>query len=105
MKTICLAFVVAAALAGTASGASQGGSVDLVAYSTPKDAYGKIIQAFQSTVAGGGVSFTQSYGRPVTRRARSQRGSRRTSSTCRSTRHRPARAQEARPEELEGECA
>src|SRR5262249_30589388 len=62
MKTICLAFVVAAALAGTASGASQGGSVDLVAYSTPKDAYGKIIQAFQSTVAGGGGSFTQSYG-------------------------------------------
>jgi sulfate transport system substrate-binding protein len=51
-----------ALLAGSASGASKGGSVDLVAYSTPKDAYGKIISAFQQTAAGSGVSFTQSYG-------------------------------------------
>ena len=41
---------------------SQGGSVDLVAYSTPKDAYGKIISAFQKTQAGNGTSFSQSYG-------------------------------------------
>ena len=34
----------------------------LVAYSTPKDAYGKIISAFQQTAAGNGVSFNQSYG-------------------------------------------
>ncbi|HUK93658.1 MAG TPA: sulfate ABC transporter substrate-binding protein [Gaiellaceae bacterium] len=51
-----------ALLAGSASGASKGGSVNLVAYSTPKDAYGKIISAFQKTPAGSGVSFTQSYG-------------------------------------------
>jgi sulfate transport system substrate-binding protein len=51
-----------ALLAGSAAGASQGGSVDLVAYSTPKDAYGKIISAFQKTQAGDGTSFSQSYG-------------------------------------------
>jgi sulfate transport system substrate-binding protein len=34
----------------------------LVAYSTPKDAYGQLISAFQKTQAGSGVSFAQSYG-------------------------------------------
>jgi sulfate transport system substrate-binding protein len=34
----------------------------LVAYSTPKDAYSKIIPAFQKTAVGKGVSFSQSYG-------------------------------------------
>jgi sulfate transport system substrate-binding protein len=52
----------AALLASSATGASKGGSVNLVAYSTPKDAYGKIIQAFGKTKAGSGVSFNQSYG-------------------------------------------
>jgi sulfate transport system substrate-binding protein len=33
-----------------------------VAYSTPKDAYSKIIPAFQKTAVGKGVSFSQSYG-------------------------------------------
>jgi sulfate transport system substrate-binding protein len=51
-----------AILAGSAAGASKGGSVDLVAYSTPKDAYGKIISSFQKTQAGSGVDFSQSYG-------------------------------------------
>jgi sulfate transport system substrate-binding protein len=51
-----------ALLAGSAAGASSGGSVDLVAYSTPKDAYGKIISAFQKTGAGNGTGFSQSYG-------------------------------------------
>ena len=62
MKGICIGLVIAGMLAGSAGGASQSGSVDLVAYSTPKDAYGKIIAAFQNTGAGKGVSFTQSYG-------------------------------------------
>jgi sulfate transport system substrate-binding protein len=62
MKTICIALVGVALLAGSAAGASKGGSVDLVAYSTPKDAYGKIIQAFNKTGAGSGVGFSQSYG-------------------------------------------
>ena len=33
----------------------------MVAYSTPKTVYGKIIQAYQQTAAGKGVSFTQSF--------------------------------------------
>ena len=36
--------------------------LSLIAYSTPKTVMGKIIQAFQKTPDGGGVSFTQSYG-------------------------------------------
>src|SRR5881398_1827078 len=62
MKIIWIALGAVALLAGSASGASKGTSVDLVAYSTPKDAYGKIISAFQNTAAGNAVSFTQSYG-------------------------------------------
>src|SRR5438046_4478547 len=62
MKSIRIALLGIALLAGSAAGASKGTSIDLVAYSTPKDAYGKIISAFQSTSAGQGVNFTQSYG-------------------------------------------
>jgi sulfate/thiosulfate transport system substrate-binding protein len=45
-----------------ASGDGNGGKINLVAYSTPKEAYGELIPAFQKTTAGKGVSFTQSYG-------------------------------------------
>jgi sulfate/thiosulfate transport system substrate-binding protein len=62
MKAIGIALVGAVVIVGSATGASKGGSVNLVAYSTPKDAYGKIIQAFDKTKAGSGVSFNQSYG-------------------------------------------
>src|SRR3954453_13270189 len=62
MRVIWIALVGVALLTGTAAGASRSGSVDLVAYSTPKDAYGKIISAFQKTQAGDGTSFSQSYG-------------------------------------------
>ena len=62
MRAILIALLGVALLAGSATGASRGGSVDLVAYSTPKDAYGKIISAFQKTQAGNGTSFSQSYG-------------------------------------------
>jgi sulfate/thiosulfate-binding protein len=62
MKVIWIALLGIALLAGSAAGASKSTSVDLVAYSTPKDAYGKIISAFQKTAAGNGVSFNQSYG-------------------------------------------
>ena len=37
--------------------------LSLVAYSTPREAYGELIPAFQKTPAGDGVSFSQSYGR------------------------------------------
>ncbi len=36
--------------------------LSLVAYSTPREAYGKLIPAFQKTAAGKDVDFTQSYG-------------------------------------------
>jgi len=62
MRVIWIALLGVAALAGSAAGASKGGSVDLVAYSTPKDAYGKIISSFQKTKGGSGVDFSQSYG-------------------------------------------
>jgi sulfate/thiosulfate-binding protein len=44
-----------------ATSTKEGGSVSLVAYSTPKEAYGQIISAFQKTKAGRGVGFQQSY--------------------------------------------
>ena len=56
MKIIWIALAGVALLAGSASGASRGGSIDLVAYSTPKDAYGQIISAFQKTSTGNGTS-------------------------------------------------
>ena len=62
MKVIWIAFLGVALLAGSAAGASKGTTVSLVAYSTPKDAYGKIIASFQNTAAGNGISFNQSYG-------------------------------------------
>src|SRR6058998_531883 len=56
--------LLAAALGLAACGSSSGGSnnVALVAYSTPKSAYEKLIPDFQATAAGKGVSFSQSYG-------------------------------------------
>jgi sulfate/thiosulfate-binding protein len=61
MKIIWIVLVGVALLAGSAAGASKGGSVNLVAYSTPKDAYEKIVSAFEKTKAGNGTSFSQSY--------------------------------------------
>ena len=65
MRRIVLAScVVLAALAVTAiaGASSKDGSLSVVAYSTPKTVFGKIIQAWQQTADGKGVSFTQSYG-------------------------------------------
>ena len=64
MRRIVLAScVVLAALTATAiaGASSKDGSLSVVAYSTPKTVYGKIIQAWQQTAGGKGVSFTQSY--------------------------------------------
>ena len=44
------------------AGAATGGSISLVAYSTPKPAYAALITAFQATKAGQGVTFSQSFG-------------------------------------------
>jgi sulfate transport system substrate-binding protein len=62
MKIIWIALIGVGLLAGSAAGASSDSSIALVAYSTPKDAYGQIISAFQKTQAGNGTGFTQSYG-------------------------------------------
>ncbi|HWE69855.1 MAG TPA: sulfate ABC transporter substrate-binding protein [Acidimicrobiales bacterium] len=48
--------------AGGSSGAPVSGSVDLVAYSTPKPAYAALIKAFQATTQGKNVTFSQSFG-------------------------------------------
>ena len=59
-KLILIAPVVAALV--TAAAAAGGTNLSLVAYSTPKTVMGKIIQAFQQTPDGQGVTFSQSYG-------------------------------------------
>ncbi len=59
-KWILSAAVVAAL--GAAAVATAGTNLSLVGYSTPKTVMGKIIQAWQQTPDGQGVSFTQSYG-------------------------------------------
>jgi sulfate/thiosulfate-binding protein len=46
----------------TAQARPTGGTVNLVAYSTPKPVLQKLITRFQQTPAGRGVAFTQSYG-------------------------------------------
>jgi sulfate/thiosulfate transport system substrate-binding protein len=53
---------VASACAGAAQARSAGTTVNLVAYSTPKPVVQKLISRFGQSVAGKGVSFTQSYG-------------------------------------------
>src|SRR6266540_2773343 len=62
IRALGAAIVGAAVLVGVASGSRAGASLTLVVYSTPKDAYAKIIPAFEGTAAGRGVDFTQSYG-------------------------------------------
>src|SRR5256884_2082548 len=66
MRRISLSFlpllILAAGVVVGATAATASTSLSLVAYSTPKDAYTKIIPAFQGTSAGKGVSFNQSYG-------------------------------------------
>src|SRR6266404_4837448 len=57
---IFLASLIAALV--WAASATASGSLNLVAYSTPKTVMGKIIQAWEATPDGNGVSFTQSYG-------------------------------------------
>ena len=78
-RVVLTALTAAAALALTACGASKsssgttttsaakgstlpGAQLALVAYSTPQEAYEKIIAAFQKTPEGRKITFTQSYG-------------------------------------------
>jgi sulfate/thiosulfate-binding protein len=62
---IALAAVSVAAITvnrGDAQARGQATKLTLVAYSTPRDAYGKIIPEFQKTAKGKDVDFDQSYG-------------------------------------------
>src|SRR2546430_7603225 len=62
MRRISLIVVVALLCPALAAGASRDVKLSLVAYSTPREAYGQLIPAFQNTTAGKAVSFSQSYG-------------------------------------------
>jgi sulfate/thiosulfate-binding protein len=57
-----LAAVALAATAFAASARNADTELSLVAYSTPREAYAKLIPAFEKTARGQDVSFTQSYG-------------------------------------------
>jgi sulfate transport system substrate-binding protein len=54
------ALVAGVLLAGC--GGSSSNKLALVAYSTPQEAYSKLIPAFQATTDGKGITFSQSYG-------------------------------------------
>jgi sulfate transport system substrate-binding protein len=65
MRRIVLPFgalAVALSITAIAGASSKDIKLSLVAYSTPREAYAKLIPMFQATPAGDGVSFTQSYG-------------------------------------------
>lgn len=60
LLTVCVA--AASTAATSASARSADVRLSLVAYSTPREAYGKLLPLFNRTPAGEGVSFSQSYG-------------------------------------------
>jgi sulfate/thiosulfate-binding protein len=65
VAAIALVATAVAAMAGigsASSGRAAGIKLNLVAYSTPREAYGKLIPMFQKTAAGKDVDFSQSYG-------------------------------------------
>jgi len=62
MRRISLTLLLALVFPALAAGAARDTKLALVAYSTPREAYGQLIPAFQKTPAGNGVSFSQSYG-------------------------------------------
>src|SRR2546423_9408287 len=57
-----LTAALAAVVAGCGGSSSSSNKLSLVAYSTPKEAYGALIPAFQKTPTGKDVTYTQSYG-------------------------------------------
>jgi sulfate transport system substrate-binding protein len=59
---VLVAFAATSLASHDASASSKGGTISLVAYSTPRDAYADLIPAFQGTPAGKGTSIQQSYG-------------------------------------------
>src|SRR5476649_429004 len=62
LGALVLALLAGAIAASAAFAASRGTNLSVVGYSTPKAVMAKIIQAWQKTPDGGGVTFSQSYG-------------------------------------------
>jgi sulfate/thiosulfate transport system substrate-binding protein len=62
MRRISLTLLLALVFPALAAGAARDTKLTLVAYSTPREAYGALIPAFAKTAAGKDVSFSQSYG-------------------------------------------
>jgi sulfate/thiosulfate transport system substrate-binding protein len=56
------AFAATTGVGSAAPGTTAGTKLSLVAYSTPREAYAKLIPLFQKTAAGKDVDFSQSYG-------------------------------------------
>ena len=78
--------IAAVAVLGAATSAKAAETINLVAYSTPQDAYKRIIPLFQKTKAGQGRevhAVLRRLGRPVARRRR--RAAAQTCSTSRSS--------------------
>jgi sulfate transport system substrate-binding protein len=61
LALLATALAVTATVGSAAPKAATDTKLSLVAYSTPREAYGKLIPAFQKTAAGDDVDFTQSY--------------------------------------------
>ena len=59
---LCAALAACGSSAATGAGGARGGTIKLVAYSTPQAAYKQLEAAFEKTSAGQGVTFTESYG-------------------------------------------
>jgi sulfate/thiosulfate-binding protein len=62
MRRISLPLLIALVFPALAAGAGRDTKLTLVAYSTPREAYGQLVSAFQKTTGGKDVSFSQSYG-------------------------------------------
>ena len=62
MRRISLTLLLVLVFPAFAAGAARDTKLSLVAYSTPREAYGQLIPAFEKTAAGKDVSFSQSYG-------------------------------------------
>ena len=62
LATLVSAAAISAVVGRDAQAAPAATNVALVAYSTPREAFGKIIGEFTDTAAGDDASFTQSYG-------------------------------------------
>jgi len=62
MRRISLTLFLALVFPALAAGAARDTKLTLAAYSTPREAYGQLIPAFQKTAAGKDISFSQSYG-------------------------------------------